>query len=274
MTKLLKPHITHLRASGYSANTINDRERLLRYADDRLPYGVDTPSTEELAEFLAAGGWAGWTLLTYYRHLNGFYTWSCSGQAPHIDWNPLATIKAPRPPDSDPDPVTDDELRLALKFSNPRWQLIIVLAAYAGLRASEIARCRREHITAESIIVNGKGNKTKYLPCHPEIWARVEHMPAGLLFPSPRTGGVMNLTTPARVHFDYLGLYDVHLHRFRHWYGTMLLRMGADIRTVQELMRHASIRSTVAYTAVVDGQRRFAVSTLPVLTLSPLQEAA
>lgn len=274
MTKLLKPHLVHLKASGYSKNTREDRERLLTYADERLPEGIDTPTTAELAEFLADGGWSGWTLITYYRHLKGFYDWATNGENPAINWNPILPIKAPKQPDADPDPVTDDELRISLERSNPSWQLRIVLAAYAGFRASEIARCRREHVTEDFIVVNGKGNKTKRLPCHPEIWRRAKDLPAGLLFPSPRTGNVMVLPPLARDHFDRIGLREVHLHRFRHWYATMLLRNGADIRVVQELMRHSSIATTERYLKVEDEQRRFAVSTLLVPTLSPLQEAA
>lgn len=280
MSKLLQPHVTHLRASGCAKATRESRERLLSYADSRLPYGVDTPTTEELATFLADGGWTGWTLCTYYRHLKGFYTWAVDGG--HISWNPIVTIKAPKQPDADPDPVSDDEMRQALEQSDEMWQLIIMLAAYAGLRASEIARCRREDIRDGVIVVAGKGAKTKRLPCHPEIWRRVEHMPPGLLFPSS-AGRVIDLTNRARWHFDKIGLHEVHLHRFRHWYATSLLNRGANIRVVQELMRHEDISSTAIYTKVTDEQRRLAIDTLPALTPlaqedpdqeDPLQEAA
>lgn len=271
MSKLLKAHVTHLRASGFSPNTISDRQRLLNWADDRLPYGIDNPTTDELAQFLSDGGWTGWSLCTYYRHLAGFYRWATESE--YMDWNPLSQIKPPKSPESDPDPVTDDELRIALEGSDERWQLIITLGAYAGFRAGEIARCRHEHIRDGMISVTGKGGKTNRLPCHPEILRRVDGLPAGLLFPS-KGGGVVRLSSVARKHFDGLGLPDVHLHRFRHWYATMLLRNGADIRVVQELMRHASLASTQAYTKVEEEQRRFAVSTLLFPTLSPLQEAA
>ena len=52
------------------------------------------------------------------------------------------------------------------------------------------------------------------------------------------------------------------LHRCRHTYATTLLRSGVNIRVVQSLMRHESLSSTQAYTAVEDDERTAAVSGL------------
>ena len=52
------------------------------------------------------------------------------------------------------------------------------------------------------------------------------------------------------------------IHRARHAYGTMLLRSGVNIRVVQTLMRHESITSTQAYTAVDEHERASAIAGL------------
>jgi site-specific recombinase XerD len=92
-------------------------------------------------------------------------------------------------------------------------------------------------------------------------------MPAGLLVHSA-TGLAMSaqrLTGMQRPVWARIGQPHQHLHRFRHWFATTLLRNGADIRTVQELMRHRSILSTQGYTAVTSPQRQAAIQLLPDL---------
>ena len=277
MSVLIETHLTHLQAAGYSPHTIHDRWRLLNAADRALPYGIDEPTTEELATFLANPSWAAWTRATYFRHLAGFYRWATSGRNPRLDWDPCAELTKPKNPDNVPNPVTDDELARALTGLDERWQLVVVLAAFAGLRVSEIARLRRQDITEDTVTIwQGKGRRDAKLPTHPEIWRRVKDLPAGLIMPNLLNGKQLDsdyLTSHARILFDALGMPDVHLHRFRHWYATMLLRAGNDIRTVQELMRHRSLISTAGYTKVADEQRRLAISTLPVPS-SHQQEAA
>lgn len=272
MTELLSHHLMHLRAAGYSANTIRDRERLVLAADRALPHGIDTASTQELERFLANPTWAAWTRATYFRHIAGLFTWAVAASPPYLDWNPAAHLKAPRNPDSDPNPVTDDELAAAMERSNERWQLAIALAAFAGLRATEVGTQRRERITEEHITIAGKGQRTLKIPTHHEIWRRVKDMPPGYVITS-RTGRPMDVSNCARGHFDRLDMPDVHMHRFRHWYACALLKAGTDIRTVQALMRHKSLATTAAYLALVDGQRSLAIAALPVPT-TPLQDAA
>jgi site-specific recombinase XerD len=51
-------------------------------------------------------------------------------------------------------------------------------------------------------------------------------------------------------------------HSLRHWTGTTLLDDGADLRTVQELLRHKSVATTQIYTKVSDDRRTAAVNRL------------
>ncbi len=265
MSDLIAKHLRELRASGFARSTINSRRRLLHHADRNLPYGLDEADRDDLAEYLSNDEWSDWTRHTYDSHLRGYYAWAY--EVDELTLNPMIGMRHPRHGECLPDPVTDEELARALDYSPPQpWRMAVMLSAYAGLRGSEAARLRREDITRDHIRVRyGKGGRDALIEIAPVLWDYVRHAPPGELVRTaagdPITG--VHLIAYQRWHWRALGMPDVHLHRFRHWYGTALLKAGNDLRVVQELMRHKSIVSTQGYTQVVSSQRDHAVRSLP-----------
>lgn len=271
MSDLIELHSTWLRAGGRSEATIDRRERLLWHAHDTLPYGLDDAHPDELAEYLDDPTWADWTRHTYDTHFRGYYSWGVA--AGHLRSDPMLNLL--RPPEGQrlPDPCTDEELmRLLTEAPEHPWRLVILLCAYEGLRVSEAARLRRQDITAERIrIRRGKGRKDAYVETHPLVWEAVQHLPAGEVVRdrdgSPVTG--YQLTNRGWYLFRKLGMPDMRIHRLRHWHATSLLAAGADLETVRQCMRHASITSTVGYTLIASKTKRAAVHRLPSLAPEP-----
>jgi integrase len=273
MNDLIATHLTQLRAEGKSPDTILARRYWLAAADRRLPYGIDDVTPEELAAYLANPRWSPNTRAIGWRHLAGFYRWASSGPDPWLDGNPMAGMTPPRGTRGIPNPVTDKELAYAYRESSDGWKLVIALAAYAGLRRSEIATIQRRHVDAEWVRVeHGKGDKTRTVPTHPDLWQLVEARPAGHLVYGWKLGRPVaphRLSCLAREHFDRLGLPDVHLHRLRDWFATKQIERGHDISEVRESMGHASLATTQIYVLVTGGQRRLAVNSLPSLNGHP-----
>lgn len=277
MSDLIAVHVTHMRADGLSDNTREDRERLLTAAERELPHGLDSANRREIEAFLANPRWGANTRCTHYTHLAEYYRWATGGDDPELSLNPMAGMRGPRRPKATPNPVSDDELDAALARSGPWWRLAVTLAAYSGERRTEICDQRREDINVDRILIrNGKGGKTAEVPTHPEIWRLVEPMPPGLLLTLPGgrhlTGGVMS--SAATRHFRSIGLHGVYLHRFRHWFATMLLNQGVNIMVVKELMRHASLATTAGYLLITGEQRSNAIRTLPARRATAHQTAA
>ncbi|MCG5431266.1 tyrosine-type recombinase/integrase [Mycobacterium sp. MYCO198283] len=184
--------------------------------------------------------------------------------------NPMVKVGAPRYPERVPRPVPDDEfIRLLTTRMHHRTRVMILLASLAGMRVSEIAKVRGEDIDASAarIHVDGKNGKRAWVPMHPLIAETVPTMARrGWWFPANarrpgdhvRSKSVSDIIGQAMRRADVRGTP----HSLRHWYGTTLLDDGADLRTVQMLLRHASVATTQIYTKVSDERRREAINRL------------
>ena len=274
MSNLIDAHMAHLRARGKSRHTIDDRGKLLRRLDREWhPYGVSRAAVEEWEEFLGRPEFAAWTRVVYWVHGNGFYRWAVARG--FVEWNPLDQIDRPRAPIGVPRPVSDDELAAILRLAVRPYRSAVILAAYAGMRASEVADATREQIAGTPIRIHGKGDKVRIVPSHELIRAELPHLPGGPVI--ARHGGGHHtgdhVSSSVSEYLTGLGFPEVTLHRFRHWFATTLLDRGANLRTVQELMGHSSPAVTAVYTQISDRQRETGIRTLPVLH-SHREEAA
>lgn len=280
MSDLIAAHLAHLRAGDRSPHTVEDRWKVLTRLERDLPYGLDDMAAEEYVDWVNPA-WSAQTKATYWRHTNGYFDWGVA--ASHYPVNPMRYVLCPRVPKGVPRPVTDAELDAALTLASGWVRTAVVLAAHAGLRASEIAAARREHFADGRIYIPlGKGGKPATLPMSSDIWSEVAPLPDGPLVTDlwgREVDGDWVSMTAAR-WFRRHGLPGVTLHRFRHKYGTDLsVAVDANgdqvnIRTVQTLMRHASLATTEIYIEVTGRQRRLAVDALPSLSPRPFPEAA
>jgi integrase len=265
MNDLIAAYARHMTAAGFSLHTVADRTELLRRVQTDLPFGLDSATVEDLADWLARPGWSVQTRATYYGHLRGYYRFGCG--LGRLASDPSAGIVRPRVPRGLPRPATDTQVTKALAHLSDPWRTFVLLATYAGARAGEIARLDRHDITEEDILIKGKGGKSRAVPTRAEVWRAVRSLPRGPV--AHRLDGlgvssdyVSNLTAQSLYRIGV----KVTLHNFRHWFATNLLRHGADLRTVQELMGHESPSTTAIYTLITDEQRRMAIAALPVLS--------
>lgn len=271
MCDLIEPHLRHLVAAGFSANTVDDRRSVLRRVDRDLPMGIVDATVPELDDWLAQFN-TNQTKATYYGHIVGFFSWACGGDDPWLDWNPTTNLKRPKVQRTVPRPVSDEQVGVMYAEAREPFRLFGLLGAYAGLRAFEISGIDRGDFTPEWIYVHGKGGKHATVPTHELVWRAVQALPRGAVARG-KTGVRLSPTRVSSLfgrEMRRIGLEGVSLHRLRHWLGTRSLQgPGGNLRTTQELLRHSSPATTAIYTQVTDEQRRSAVSALPVPTDTP-----
>lgn len=211
------------------------------------------------------------TLGTYHQCAGAVFSWLVA-EGLRAD-NPVDAISAPRRPRGVPRPCSTIALHAMLgACRTDQDRALLLLAAYEGLRAHEVAKHRGEDLDldAGTLTVTGKGALTSVLPLHPDVAAIAELMPAtGWWFPSPRRPGMPVHPDAVSARVRRLGMRagvaEHGAHPLRHWYGTNLVRSGTDLRTTQTLMRHASLATTEIYVEVADETRRAAVLRLPTL---------
>ena len=268
MGYLIEEHARHLLAAGCSQITVASRTRLLWHLHHYLEFGLAYASTTQIEAFLAsfiARGRTRSTLRTYDMHIRGFYRWA--DRAGQLDGDPTLTMKRPKPPSFRPKPLTETQLRTALTQADAPWHTVFALAYFEGLRAMEIAAIERQDIAEDMLYIpNGKGGEPAAVPTHPYVWSLTSALPPGRLFPNATP---KSISAGAVREFKRLGLVDVHVHRLRHTYATDMLTAGADLRTVQECLRHSSVATTQAYTYVTGERKRSAVVALPVPVKAP-----
>lgn len=272
MTDLIDAHLTWLAEVRHAApRTIEHRRQILRHAQRRMPYGLDHADEAELAHYLATPAWSQWTRHTYDTALRVFYGWAVGKGILTLD--PMADLPHLPAGPRIPRPWTDEEIRIILTRAPARpWRRAAMLALYAGLRCAEIATVTRADIIRGHLRVVGKGRRVRMVPIAEPLAAELDDGAPGPLCPGPR-GGPVNpraLSRRQKRVWRALGLADdLHLHGGRHAFATMLLESGADLRTIQLLMGHASLATTQGYLAVSDARMAAAVARLPRMQPEP-----
>ncbi|WP_278259508.1 hypothetical protein [Nocardioides convexus] len=193
---------TWQRAGTYSPGTV----RLYAYRLGDLADAFPTPAsvtTEHLEAILAEHQeWAPSTKKSVRGAWSCFFSWAYrTGVVPV---NPVLALPRMNVPTTLPRPAPERVVRGALDGADRRLESMLMLAAFGGLRACEIARVHRDHLVEDlvghSLHVLGKGRKERFVPVAGDLLERLLEV-KGWAFPNPRTG---NHITPGYVRLPAL----------------------------------------------------------------------
>jgi integrase/recombinase XerC len=186
--------------------------------------------------------------------------------------NPAKLLRTPKAPKELPRIMTEEQANRLLddaqsgKLDRPsaiRDAAILELLYGCGVRVSELAGLNVENLDLKErwILVRGKGKKERQVP----VPTKAAEALARYLVQRPtapgqravflnRAGGRLTDRSVRRLVKLYatrlMSDDGVHPHSFRHAYATHLLSDGADLRSIQELLGHASLSTTQQYTQV------------------------
>jgi integrase/recombinase XerC/integrase/recombinase XerD len=193
--------------------------------------------------------------------------------------NPADLVSSPKRPRALPKALRRDEVVGLLERIPARTPLevrdraLFELAYSCGLRCEEIVNLDTESIDfdAEELRVIGKAGKTRIVPIGEPAQRALERYLAGgrpalvadrselalFLSKSGRRLSGSDVSRRLRVWLRNAGMSaGISPHALRHSFATHLLEGGADLRTIQELLGHASVSTTQVYTWIESSRLR------------------
>lgn len=194
-------------------------------------------------------------------------------------------IKIPRPRKEHHLPVVLTMKECARIFSyveNPKHKLLLLIGYGAGLRRSEIVGLRWDDILFEEHRIHvkqGKGNKDRMVMLPYSVIAYIENyrnLYTGdeWVFSGQYKGEALSARTVQsvmRTAVTKAGLEKkATVHTLRHSFATHLLEGGTDIRYIQELLGHSSIKTTMIYTHISPKVAKNIISPLDTLVQNSL----
>jgi integrase/recombinase XerD len=260
MTPLRQRMLDDMRMRNLSPHTQDAYVRVVVAFAQHFNQSPDLLDRRHVREYLIhlVHGGAAWSTYNQARcALHFFYKVTLDK-----DW-PREEVPCAKTPKQLPVVLSRDEVRRFLAAARRIKARAMLTTAYAaGLRASELTGLKVADIDSQRMVIRvqqGKGQKDRYVMLSPalltllrEYWRA--HRPTDWLFPGllpdrPLTRGTINQV--CRKVADGAGLTKrVSPHTLRHTFATHLLEAGVDVRTIQALLGHRSLRTTALYTLV------------------------
>jgi integrase/recombinase XerC len=195
------------------------------------------------------------TLKTYFRFLL---------QENMIKQSPMQKIISPKTSKKLPvfvEEIKMDELLNEIDFGEgflaQRDRLILELFYFTGIRLSELINLRNKDIdfSNSTILVLGKRNKERLIPLISDIVSKIKELNTSNKSPflfTTEEGKQISTKQVYRLVNKYLSMVTSldkkSPHILRHTFATHMLNNGADINAIKELLGHANLSATQAYT--------------------------
>jgi site-specific recombinase XerD len=241
ITNYTNAFVNFLSAHGYDNPEQMDRKTIVKYLSKLSELGLKSASGHMVVN----------ALKFYYKHV--------------LEWDDTKSWSIPRPKKEKtlPKVLSVDECRRIIEaVKQPKHKLILLLAYGAGLRVSEICSLQWKDIDFNEhkiLVKSGKGKKDRmvmlpysivsYSDTYRELYTTKHYVFEGQIKGQPYTPASCRAVMRRAVKSAGIDK-KVNIHALRHSFATHLLEGGTDIRFIQKLLGHNSIKTTTIYTHV------------------------
>lgn len=286
---------------GFSPLTVRAYESdLLQFWRFARAQGAGAPervTTQLVREWIGDLRRRGLAQSSIARHLSSLRSfWQFLVVSERVATNPLLGISTPKRRQALPTCLTVEELELLLRAAGnhrdpvvaARDHAIISMLVFTGMRRGELLALRLADVceaTRTVHIRSGKGGKGRVVPLAEEVlgplarWLEVR--------PEGKTDALFTTTQGNRIHPTRLQIIwrrvlgdsgiareGVSLHTLRHSFATLLLRNGADLVTIQELLGHTRLDTTAVYLHLTGDDTRRGILKHPLVKATEAKRAS
>lgn len=278
MDKFCRQFKTSLEIRGYSPNTVSRYVYCLRSLLAYCRRPADEVTVEDINAYqlyLTKERGVTWSTFNVYVFAIRFFFLKTLKRDWQIDFVPYRKTGRILP-----EILNDRELvRLFECAGNLKHRAILMTAYSAGLRVSETVHLRVNDIDSGRMLIRveqGKGQKDRYVPLSQtvlpvlrEYWKKWR--PSAWLFEGRYPNTPLHRASAALIFQKAKTKAQitkkVSMHSLRHSFASHLLEKGTDIRSIQQLLGHRSLSSTMIYTHVASNYLDRAGSPLDTLNL-------
>jgi len=275
VSKAVYQFLRSLRERNVSPHTIKAYNQDLRtftsYVGSRDWKAIDHITIRGFLSQLYEKGLSKTSVARSLAAVRSLYRWLA--QEGVVEQNPAALVSTPKLAKKLPRVPTMEEMNGVLDGQLPgiasfaeRDRLMLELLYGCGIRNSELIAVNLEDVrlSAEAILVRGKGKKERYVPFGDSVKAALlAYLPARqqlLALKRKNTPALLTNLRGGRLTTRSVGRIikriavakglspDVHPHTLRHAFGAHLLEEGADLRAIQEMLGHERLSTTQRYT--------------------------
>lgn len=255
----------------YSKNTLHSYQKDLKNFSSYLKeLGIEEFNriskkiVQKFMIFLSQRNLSPKTISRHLSSLRSFYKFLAFNDI--IDKNPLEDISNPKIPQKTVKYLDEHSLTDLLNLMEQDYEirnhyLILEILYSTGLRVSELCNLKKSNIDFDNnfIRILGKGNKVRIIPITEKLknilleLVKKNNSQDDYLFKT-KNGGKLYPKYIERIVKKYLSEISedgkVYPHLIRHTFATHLLKRGADIRSIKELLGHESLETTTVYAHV------------------------
>jgi integrase/recombinase XerD len=246
-----------MQSRNYSSRSIETYIHLLHDLEEYHNISIDEVSTDQIKDFLQYSIAERNFSASYVNQVISAFR-ILQKDVLGKEWDPIK-IKRPRRPKKLPVVLSKEEVKSMIETTrNLKHRTIIAVIYSAGLRISELVNLLPSDIDSDrkQIRVLGKGNKYRYTLLSENILDMLRvywraYKPERYLFEGQRQGQPISTET-IQVVFKHACkkagiIKPASVHSLRHSFATHLLESGVNLKIIQSLLGHSSLRTTSIY---------------------------